>query len=389
MNLGMLFTRHARYRPDHTAVVFGDQRLTHLQFNQQINRLANALVRLGLKKGSKIATVLPNCLELLETYWASAKVGAVVVPMSTLLRESALRSLLQDADAEMLAYRDRNVGQVADVAAIYHKVLETDRVAHVLALQPMFRNSKKKRTPMEEKIESVTGMQKIGFYDAGQTYDVLVQGIKKRCQEAGCEVLDLTGIFDNVTEWVFTDWCHLTNGANFILAKALVNRVKTSVFGLELSESDVLKEPLDAYFVDYARNARVFVGNEPAEGGLNILKGYPGPGKLEVDAKSAAVFPDGIPAVVLDFGAVVPLSRLRIVWGSEAAVPDEWWIDVSSDGQTWRPWYHGKDVSVDYFDQWPGYEYYAAAEDYGRFVRYRPSPNQGKGISLRQISLFK
>jgi len=98
----MLFIRHARYRPNHTAVVFGDKRLTYLNFNQNINRLANAMVGLGIKKGSKVATVLPNCLELLEIYWASAKVGAVVVPMSTLLMEGALRSLLKDADTEMV-----------------------------------------------------------------------------------------------------------------------------------------------------------------------------------------------------------------------------------------------------------------------------------------------
>ncbi|MFZ0243070.1 MAG: AMP-binding protein [Desulfobacterales bacterium] len=102
MNLGMLFTRHARYRPDHTAVVFGDQRLTHLQLNQNINKLANAMVRLGIEKGSKVATILPNCLELYETYWAVAKIGAVVVPMSTLLLEGALRSLMKDADVEMV-----------------------------------------------------------------------------------------------------------------------------------------------------------------------------------------------------------------------------------------------------------------------------------------------
>ncbi|MDJ0783972.1 MAG: AMP-binding protein [Desulfosarcinaceae bacterium] len=102
MNLGMLFTRHARYRPDHLAVVFGNRRLTYLELNRQINRLANAMLNLGVKKGAKVATVLPNCLELLETYWAAAKIGAVVVPMSTLLLESALKSLLHDADAEMV-----------------------------------------------------------------------------------------------------------------------------------------------------------------------------------------------------------------------------------------------------------------------------------------------
>jgi len=102
MNLGMLFARHARYRPDHTAVVFNDKRLTYLELNQNINKLANSMASLGIKKGAKVATVLPNCLELFETYWAAAKVGAVVVPMSTLLMEGALRSLLNDADAEMI-----------------------------------------------------------------------------------------------------------------------------------------------------------------------------------------------------------------------------------------------------------------------------------------------
>jgi acyl-CoA synthetase (AMP-forming)/AMP-acid ligase II len=102
MNLGSLFSRHARYRPGHLAVVCGDRRLTHFEFNQEINRLSNSLLALGIRKGDKIATLLPNCLELLEVYWAAAKTGAVVVPLSTLLREKALVNLLRDADAAML-----------------------------------------------------------------------------------------------------------------------------------------------------------------------------------------------------------------------------------------------------------------------------------------------
>jgi long-chain acyl-CoA synthetase len=102
MNIGNLFTRQARYRPDHLAVVFEDQRLTHLEFNGRINRLANAMLAKGIRKGDKVATILPNCLELLEVYWATAKIGAVVVPMSTLLLEPALLSLLQDSDTLMV-----------------------------------------------------------------------------------------------------------------------------------------------------------------------------------------------------------------------------------------------------------------------------------------------
>ncbi len=43
MNIGLLPTRHARYRPDHLAVVFEDTRLTYRQFNKRINRIGNAL----------------------------------------------------------------------------------------------------------------------------------------------------------------------------------------------------------------------------------------------------------------------------------------------------------------------------------------------------------
>ena len=99
MNIGSLFSRHAAYRPDHLAVVFKDHRLTHRQFNDGINRTADALLHIGIGKGDKVATILPNCLELLETYWACAKIGAVVVPLSTLLMEKAMASLLQDSDA--------------------------------------------------------------------------------------------------------------------------------------------------------------------------------------------------------------------------------------------------------------------------------------------------
>src|SRR5271165_955780 len=98
MNIGSLLPRHARFRPNHTAVVFEDCRLSFREFNTRVNRLANALSSLDVGKGDKVATILPNCLALLETYWAVAKIGAVVVPLSPLLREKALATLIQDSD---------------------------------------------------------------------------------------------------------------------------------------------------------------------------------------------------------------------------------------------------------------------------------------------------
>ncbi len=102
MNLGTLLRRHARFRPNHTAVVFQDRRLTNLKLHKSVNRLSNAFLGQGIRKGDKIATILPNCLELFEIYWAVAGIGAVVVPLSPLLRGSGLATLLRDSDTSMI-----------------------------------------------------------------------------------------------------------------------------------------------------------------------------------------------------------------------------------------------------------------------------------------------
>jgi acyl-CoA synthetase (AMP-forming)/AMP-acid ligase II len=99
VNIGTLLPRHAIYRPQQTAVRFKDQHLTYRQLNGHVNRIANALVQLGLQKGDKLATILPNCLEQLELFWAVAKLGVVIVPLSPMLRGSGLSRLLNDSDS--------------------------------------------------------------------------------------------------------------------------------------------------------------------------------------------------------------------------------------------------------------------------------------------------
>jgi len=102
MPLDTLLARHARYRPDHTAVVFEDERLTFAQLGERVNRVANALAGLGLAKGDKIATILENCIEVIELYHVAARTGLVVVPLSPLLRGTGLMNLVNDSDARIL-----------------------------------------------------------------------------------------------------------------------------------------------------------------------------------------------------------------------------------------------------------------------------------------------
>jgi F5/8 type C domain len=290
----------------------------------------------------------------------------------------------QDPTPEMMKYLHRNIAQVADVMAFYHKALETDGVPHVFALQPLSCDSKKQRMPIERQIEKVSPMVKLGFYYAAPTYELLIKKIEERGKETGINVADFTKIYDNVHAWVFTDWCHLTDGANYVMAKKLVDRVKTDVFKIPLQPDDKIQDPADSYFVDYAKEATVLVNGKAVDRGLHILKGYPGRSVLEVPQDKSK--PE---SVVLDLGSTKPISRLRIVWGDKKSVPESWGMEISQDGTVWKKWFSIDKTNTDGYDRWPGFEYYAPQESQARFVRYTPTSKDGGAIRLRQLSLFK
>ncbi|MGZ9059932.1 MAG: AMP-binding protein, partial [Burkholderiaceae bacterium] len=97
--LSDLISRHARYRPDATAVIFEDARLTYRSFWARVARAANLLRSLGIQPGDKVATVAGNSLQLLEIYWAVPTMGATLVPLSPLLLPTGLASLVRGSEA--------------------------------------------------------------------------------------------------------------------------------------------------------------------------------------------------------------------------------------------------------------------------------------------------
>ena len=101
MDISGVLAKHARHRPDHAAVVFGRRRVSYRDLDRHTNRVANAFCALGVSRGDKVATFLSNSVEMLEVYWAAAKIGAVVVPLSPLLRGKGLSTLLRDADVQL------------------------------------------------------------------------------------------------------------------------------------------------------------------------------------------------------------------------------------------------------------------------------------------------
>ena len=99
MNVGTLFTKSARTYPERLAIVDGDYELTYQQANERINKLANGLRSLGVKKGDNVAILLHNCPEFLETLFASFKAGIGTVPINFRLHPKECSFIIDNSEA--------------------------------------------------------------------------------------------------------------------------------------------------------------------------------------------------------------------------------------------------------------------------------------------------
>ena len=81
--LGALLDEIARTRADAEAVIFRDQRLTYGALRARADELARALLAAGVRRGDRVAVLLPNRPEWLVAAFAIAKLGAITVGVST------------------------------------------------------------------------------------------------------------------------------------------------------------------------------------------------------------------------------------------------------------------------------------------------------------------
>jgi O-succinylbenzoate-CoA ligase len=105
-NIGLLLTKRAQICPNREAIVEfeRDRRFTFSELNTRANRVANALLAKGLHPGDRVATLLKNSVEFVETYFAIAKIGAVMVPVNWRLVAGEIAYILQDSGAKALVY---------------------------------------------------------------------------------------------------------------------------------------------------------------------------------------------------------------------------------------------------------------------------------------------
>lgn len=100
-----------------------DRRFTFRETNARANRLANALLGLGLKKGDCVAFLSSNRAEVVEIYFALAKTGLVGMPLNYRLAPVEVVALMKEVGAVALLFE----APYADTAAAVRKELPAVR----------------------------------------------------------------------------------------------------------------------------------------------------------------------------------------------------------------------------------------------------------------------
>jgi fatty-acyl-CoA synthase len=81
LNAADMLRNNAFLHPDKMGVKDLSRSLTFKEWNERANRLANALLGMGLKPGDRFAALAYNCIEWMEMYAAAAKAGLTIIPL--------------------------------------------------------------------------------------------------------------------------------------------------------------------------------------------------------------------------------------------------------------------------------------------------------------------
>ncbi|AHY46920.1 Acyl-CoA synthetases (AMP-forming)/AMP-acid ligases II [Rubrobacter radiotolerans] len=102
--VGGLLDVIAGRRPDHEALVYPDRglRQSYAEFNERVERVARALMALGLSAGDKVAVWGQNVPEWVTLQFATGKMGAVLVTVNPAYRSAELGYVLEQSDAVAL-----------------------------------------------------------------------------------------------------------------------------------------------------------------------------------------------------------------------------------------------------------------------------------------------
>lgn len=105
--LASILDRVAAKYPKNEAIVSGTQRINYETLTDRVNSMAYALLKMGVKKGDKVAIWMSNIPEWVYVHFACIKIGAPVIPLNTRYRTHEVEYILRQSDTTALFMMDR------------------------------------------------------------------------------------------------------------------------------------------------------------------------------------------------------------------------------------------------------------------------------------------
>ena len=121
------FLEHSANRlPDKVALICGDEQLTYKEINERANRLAGALVEMGVERQDRVAIFLDSSVESVISLFGVLKAGAIFIMLSPTLKPKKLIYILNDSGSKILISH-KNKASVVNKASS-----DAPKLAHVI-----------------------------------------------------------------------------------------------------------------------------------------------------------------------------------------------------------------------------------------------------------------
>ena len=126
MNTTDLLTITSAIVPDRDAIIFDGKHMTFGELADRVNRLANAMGDLGVGAGDRVGVMQVNCNEHVETYFATAKLDAILVPINFRARSEELAFMLNDSGVKLIIlgqrYQDMLRSIESELTTLEHRI---------------------------------------------------------------------------------------------------------------------------------------------------------------------------------------------------------------------------------------------------------------------------
>ena len=118
INLVSLFEKTANEFPDKPFLIFNGYVFSYESIRNLVYNLSNNLIHLGLKKGDRVALILPNIPQFVIAYYAVLKAGGIVVAMNPNYKPSEFQFLFKDSLPRYVICLERHQELVKELASL-------------------------------------------------------------------------------------------------------------------------------------------------------------------------------------------------------------------------------------------------------------------------------